>query len=74
MGGVDNKVMRETAHAIKGAVGNFGATRAVATALALENAGEQGKQAVFGELGKQLLVLLHQLKSALESELKQMRV
>ncbi|MDB5800186.1 MAG: hybrid sensor histidine kinase/response regulator [Rhodocyclales bacterium] len=69
----DNKAVRETAHAVKGAVGNFGAARAVATALALENAAEQGRQGVFAELGTQLVALLYELKTALENELAQMR-
>ncbi|MDB5813147.1 MAG: hybrid sensor histidine kinase/response regulator [Rhodocyclales bacterium] len=70
---MESKTMRETAHAIKGAVGNFGATSAVTTALALERAAEQGRQSVFVDMAEQLSALLHELKSALENELVQMR-
>jgi PAS domain S-box-containing protein len=69
--GSDGKAVRASAHSIKGAVGNFGATHAVAAALALENAGEDGNAAVFRELGERLRGLLQSLKSALESELSQ---
>ncbi|HSD39321.1 MAG TPA: PAS domain S-box protein [Rhodocyclaceae bacterium] len=67
----DGKAVRAAAHSIKGAVGNFGATRAVAAAHALENAGEDGNTATFRELGERLSGLLQSLKSALENELSQ---
>jgi PAS domain S-box-containing protein len=71
--GHDAKAIRETAHAIKGAVGNFGAAHAVATAMALENAGQDTDYPACAELGKRLWALLQELKSALENELAQMR-
>ncbi|MEC5386116.1 PAS domain S-box protein [Uliginosibacterium sp. H3] len=69
--GSDGKSVREAAHSIKGAVGNFGATHAVAAALALENAGEDGNTTVFLELGERLRGLLQSLKTGLENELAQ---
>jgi CheY-like chemotaxis protein len=68
---MDAKAVREAAHAIKGAVGNFGAKDVVAAAFALEKAGEQGRTGVFAELGDKLSGPLQNLKAALENELAQ---
>ena len=42
VGNNDAEAVRETAHSIKGAVGNFGAGLAVQAALNLENIGKSG--------------------------------
>ena len=61
--------VREAAHAIKGAVGNFGAAEVVAAALALENAGKVADLAHFEPLCHQLSPLMLQLKQVLSEEL-----
>lgn len=47
----DAPAVQSSAHALKGAVGNFGAPTAVAAALALEQAAKQGKLEQLAQLG-----------------------
>jgi two-component system, sensor histidine kinase and response regulator len=63
----DAQALREAAHAIKGAVSNFGARAAVAAALQLELAAKGGAQPADSvELRQQLLTEMGQLKLELE--------
>ncbi len=66
------QALREAAHAIKGAVSNFGAHAAVAAALQLELAAKGGSQPADAlELSQQLLAEMGQLKLELELEQSQ---
>ncbi|MFT3736230.1 MAG: ATP-binding protein [Rhodocyclaceae bacterium] len=64
----DAAAVREAAHAIKGAIGNFGTGIAFEAALALETAGKNGENARFAELHTTLMRLLGELREILERE------
>ena len=67
---VENKeadTVRETAHTIKGAVGNFGAHSTVKAALNLENIGKSGDLSVAGDALAALRTELEQLERELNN-------
>ncbi|GAA5168091.1 hybrid sensor histidine kinase/response regulator [Viridibacterium curvum] len=64
----DAAAVREAAHAVKGAIGNFGTGVAFEAALALETAGKNGENARFPELHTTLVRLLGELREILERE------
>jgi len=66
----DSTALYAAAHAMKSAVGNFGAKATVGAAQALERAAKNGEVAAYPELGTSLLQGVERLIQALVQELE----
>lgn len=67
----DSNALYSAAHAMKSAVGNFGAKATVSAAQALERASKNGEVAAYPELAAALLQGVERLAQALVQELEE---
>jgi two-component system sensor histidine kinase/response regulator len=65
IGAGDPVALKRSAHTLKGAAANFGATAAVALSLELETIGKSGEVSGAGAVGERLEVALTMLRTAL---------
>jgi HPt (histidine-containing phosphotransfer) domain-containing protein len=66
----DATALRSAAHSVKGAVGNFAATRAVDAARALEYAGRDGDLAAASQLLEAAVAAVDEVVAALEADIR----